>query len=100
MSVRLEAKIRQSEILEAGIKVAEKMGFANVRQKDIAERAGCGYGTVTLHFRTMKQMRRAIMRAAIERRILPIVAQGLGIGDPDAKKAPPELKQKALASLA
>jgi AcrR family transcriptional regulator len=100
MSVRLDAKDRQGEILEAALLVAQKMGFANIRQKDIAERAGCGYGTVTLHFKTMTQMRREIMRAAIKREILPIIAQGLGMGDPNAKKAPAEIKKKALASLA
>ena len=100
MSIRMKPADRKADILEAAIKAAQKHGFVAVRQKDIAEEAQCGFGTVSLYFSTMKQMRRAVMRAAIARGLLPIVAQGLGCMDPDARKAPPELKEKALKLLA
>jgi molybdopterin-biosynthesis enzyme MoeA-like protein len=48
----------------------------------------------------MKQMRRAIIREAIQRKSLVIIAGGLGINDPDAQKAPDDLKAKAVKLLA
>lgn len=100
MSIRMTPTDRKAAILSAAMVAAGKLGFGNIRQKDIADAAECGHGTVTLYWRTMGQMRRAIMREAIKTHNVKIVAQGLGINDPDAKKAPPELKQKAAAFLA
>ncbi len=95
----MEKEARKASVLEAAIVVAEKIGFANMRTKDIAEQAQCGYGTVTLYWSTMGQLRRAVMRAAIQQRKLRIIAVGLATGDKDAKKAPDELKRAALATL-
>ncbi len=102
MSIRMTPANRKAAILAAAMTVAasKKIGFSAMRQKDIAEQAECGFGTVTLYFNTMTQMRRAVMREAIKQQDVAIIAQGLGIGDPDAKKAPPELKKKAAALLA
>lgn len=103
MTIRMKPADRKQAILEAALKATETHGFGAVRQKHIAEVAACSYGTVSLYFNTMPQMRRAIMRAAIKSNIVNIIAQGFGIGDPDAKKAcglSPELKAKVLAVLA
>lgn len=99
MATRMKPEARKAEILDAAVKAAKKCGFVAVRQKDIAEAAECGFGTVTLYFKTMTQMRRAIMRAAVERGELKIIAQGLGVGHPEARKASEDVKQKALALL-
>ena len=48
----------------------------------------------------MIAFRRSIMRAAIQARHLAVVAQGLAAGDASAKKADPELKARALSTLA
>ena len=98
--VRMKPADRQKQILDAAIVVAERIGFANVRQVDIATEAQCGFGTVSRYFNTMKQMRRAIIREAIQRKSLIIIAAGLGINDPDAQKAPDDLKRKAVSLLA
>jgi len=90
---------RKADILDAAVKAAQRVGFMQVRQKDIADEAKCGFGTVSLYYNTMQQMRRAIMRAAIERKVLPIIAQGLAIRDTQAMKAPDALKKAALNSL-
>ena len=39
------------------------------------------------------------LRAAVERRILPIIAEGLGVKHPIAMDAPEELRKEALATL-
>jgi len=47
----------------------------------------------------MKQLKRAVMRAAIVAKVPAIVAQGLAIKDSQALKAPDALKQLAAATL-
>ena len=74
-------------------------GLCAVRLIPVAQRAGVTNGLVSHYFGTIKQLHRAVVRHAIHREILPIVAQALASGDSDARKAPDELKQRALGSL-
>lgn len=99
MQKRMTKDDRKTQILEAAIVAANAKGFASVRLHHIAEQAQCSTSLVMSHYATMPQVRRAIMRAAIKRELLGIIANGYVTGDPTAKKISSELKIKALASL-
>ena len=75
---RLKPEVRRDQILAVAIDVATKQGYNNVTRERIAEQAGISTGLVNRVFNTMAQLRRAVMRAAIHRELLPIVAAGLG----------------------
>lgn len=96
---RMTPADRKADILASAVKAAETHGFAQLRLHHIATAAGCSNALVVAHFKTMIQMRRAVMRTAIKDEILPIIASGVAIADPTAKKAPDDLKIKALATL-
>ena len=99
MAIRMTTEVRKEAVLEAALLVAQKIGFNKMRACDIAEKAECSHGLVFARWTTLGQLRRAVMRAAIQRRVLSIVAEGLALGDKDARKAPDDLKKAALASL-
>ena len=91
----------KQRIIEAAIDVASRPGgWASLTRQAVAARAGCSDGLVSQHCGTMEQFKRDIMRHAIRSRHLSIIAQGLAAGDPRAKRAPPDLKGEALATLA
>ena len=92
---RLKPKERRDLILDAAIEVSIGKGYDNTNQHDIANHAGISPSLVIHYFRTMTQLRRAVMREAIKREIPEIVAQGLIKQDQHAKKAGEALKQKA-----
>jgi AcrR family transcriptional regulator len=98
--MRVDAKIRRAQIIDAGIKLAIKHGYINVYRNQVAKAAGVSRGLIYHYFKNMDDLRRAIMRTAVERGIAEIVAQGLGIKDKDALKASDELKQKAIDLIA
>lgn len=101
MSKRLQPTVRKDQILDAAITVAQVPGgWSTLTRAAVAKAADCAEALPSKYFTTMTQFRRAIMRAAIERGNLSIVAQGLAAGDNCALKAPPELKKAAVASLA
>lgn len=100
MTRRMIPADRKAAILDAAVTVAEKNGFANLRMAHIAERAECSNALIVNYFKTMTQMRRAVMREAIKREILCIIANGVAMGDPSAAKVDHDLKVKALATLA
>ena len=95
----MAATDRRAHILGVAVDMARRYGVRNLRRDALAEQAKCSTGLIHVYFSTMTQLRRAIMREAIEREILEIVAEGLALQDKQAHKAPDELKKKALASL-
>lgn len=98
---RLHPDDRKQQILTAAIKVAGRPGgWGKLTRDAVAKEAGCAEGLVSKYFGTMIAFRRSIMRAAIQARNLAVVAQGLAAGDASAKKADPELKARALSTLA
>ncbi len=89
---------RVAEILTAALKLSEKEGYRSVTREGLAAAAGVAPGLITLYLGTRENWQRAIMREAIRVQCLPVIAQGLVIRDPHARKVAPELQQKALQS--
>lgn len=98
---RLLPDDRKLEILNAAIKVAGRPGgWSKLTRDAVAKEAGCAEGLPSKYFGTMVAFRRAIMRAAIVRADLSVIAQGIAAGDKYAQKADADLKARALATLA
>jgi len=97
---RLRPDDRKQQILTAAIKVAsEPGGWAKLTRDAVAKEAGCVASLVSLHFGTMTNFRRSVMRAAIVAEELSVIAQGLAAGDNCAQKVDESLKRKALSTL-
>lgn len=90
---------RDSRILEAAIELAQADSYQWITRDQVAEKAGVSPGTVNNVYGVMSNLKRAVLKAAIERRILRIVAEGLGAKHPLALAAPADLKKEALATL-
>lgn len=93
--MRLETKQREQMLLEAAIRLAKRVGLARITRDGIAAEAGVATGLVTYSLGPMASVRQAVMAAAIRGRHVELVAQGLAVGDPQAKKAPPDLRNQA-----
>lgn len=96
MQQRMKPKDRKEHILQAALDVARKRGFNKMDREAIARQAGVSPALITQYYTTMTQMRRAVMRAAVKREVVEIIAYGLGARDKHAMKAPAELKQRAI----
>lgn len=97
---RLTPEARGDMLLNVAIDLAAKHGLAKVTRDQIATKAKVSPGLVTARLGTMKEMRRTIMRNAVVREILPIIAEGLVTRDRHAMEAPEALRQRAAAHLA
>lgn len=88
-------------ILDAALALAVLPGgLARLTRIAVASEAGCSEALVSVHFGTMTSFRRDVVREAVRTERLPVIAQALAAGDPAALKAPEDLKQRALQSLA
>ena len=96
---RMQPDARKAEILAAALDTARMVGYRHVSREAIAATAGCSPGLVSAYFGTMPALRRAIMSAAIARRDLVVLAQGLAAGNSKAKAAPEALRRAAAETL-
>jgi len=99
MPTREGAAERYASILDAAVAEAEENGLSNILRKSIATRAEVSEPMVNKHLGTLAQTKRLIMRKAIERKVLSIIAEGLVTRDSHAMKVPEALKQEALNSI-
>lgn len=98
--VKLEARQRVAQILAAALELAPRVGYAKLTRDDVAKRIGVPASLIPYHMGTMSEFRRAVMREAVRVECLPVIAQGLAARDRHALKAAPELRARALQSLA
>jgi AcrR family transcriptional regulator len=96
MNRRYKPEVRKDAIVTAALRLAAATHYLHVQRKQIADELGVTPPALTYHFGTMEQLRRAIMRAAVEREDVTVVAQGLVAQDKHAKKAPEALRRRAI----
>jgi AcrR family transcriptional regulator len=95
----LPADTRRELILEAAMRVAEKVGYNRVTREQIALAAGVAKATVSLRLGTMEKTRQTLMKRAVAVGHAAVVAQGLALRDKYALKASEELKKRAAAHM-
>lgn len=96
---RLSAADRRAQILTTALELAEQTHYLKTTRDDIAGELDLSGPGVQFHFGTMGNLRTELMRAAIDRENLTVLAQGLLAKDAMAAAAPLELKERALRSV-
>ena len=100
MHSRYLPDVRRRKILDAAIKEAHNVGYQRFTREAVAARADCVPGLIGHYFKSIEDLRREVMRVAVKRAYLRIVAQGIGNRDPVALKAPASVKRQAIEILA
>lgn len=98
--IKLEARQRVAQILAAALELAPKVGYQKLTREAVAQHLGIPSSLIPYHMGTMAEFRRSIMREAVRVECLPVIAQGIAANDRHALKAEPELRARALQSLA
>lgn len=88
---------RTDALLTTALHLAAAHGYATLTRESIALAAGVSPALVSARLGTMDAMRRSVMRAAVARGCVAVVAQGLAVRDRWALRADDELKARAAA---
>lgn len=96
---RMEPKDRLNGLLTHGIELAAKHGHAKVTLTMLAKAANVTHGLITHYFKSADEMRLGIVREAIDREDVRVVAQALLLEDPVNIEISDALKNKAIAFL-
>lgn len=81
-------------ILNAAVACSMEVGYMNIQRADVAKRADVATGTVNKYFGTMKQLKRAVMRYAIDKNINEVMLQGVANNDNQVMKLTPERRRE------
>lgn len=95
MTKRLDPKARTIELLATSLQLAQAHGWHSLTHASVAAAAGVSVGLVVARLGTMDALRRSVMRAAVRDRCVPVVAQGLAVGDKHACRADAALRAEA-----
>lgn len=90
---------RKRQLLGIAVEIARSKGYTKVTREAIADKGKVSPALISHYFGTTVQLKRDIMRAAVQQGIVEVVAQGLADRNPYALKAPDDLKQKAAKHL-
>ena len=90
---------RADQILAAGVELASRVGYQRLTRGQVAEAAGCSVPLISVYFLSAELMREMILTEAVRTGCLPVIAEGLAVGDPIALAAPVEVQQRAALSL-
>ena len=92
---RVPPAVRRDYVLAVALEMASEDNYRRITRDAIARRAGMAMGSVTRCFGTMAQLRRGLMRAAINAECIEVIAQGIADRDEQALKASPALIARA-----
>ena len=87
------------DILSEALKLSHEIGYNKVTREVLSKRASCSPAQISHMFGTILHLHRAIISAAIARKDLIVLAQGLAFNHAKAIAAPQELKVLAAGSL-
>lgn len=90
---------RKDDMLTEACRLAANKGYKSVTPTTLADAMGCAHSAISYYFNTIPQLQRDVMRHAIRTENLTVIAQGLADGNSHARKAPVELRRRAVEAV-
>ena len=95
-----KGKQTKQRIVDASLKVADRVGYLQTTRDLVATEADCATGLIYRYFPTMDSLRDHLVHKAIERRALRVVGEALAARHPVALALPLHFRQQAAPSFA
>ena len=89
----------KNKILQAGIVVANEVGYTCATIEEIADEAGVVAGTIHHHFNCAENFKDSLVKYAIDTNQLKVIAQAIATGHRYTRCLPPNLREQAINSL-
>jgi len=94
----LDPAARYDELLNHGVNISKTKGYDKVTREEIAKQARCTGALIHHYFKTMGNLRKQIIKKAIEIECVEIILQALA--QKDIKCIPEHLRDKVMTHLA
>jgi AcrR family transcriptional regulator len=95
----MAADARRQQILDGAVQLAREVGYRDMSRDQLATRLGVAVGLINHYFETMAALRTEVLREAVRRELLPLIAAGVIDRHLAVRHVSRDLKQRALASI-
>lgn len=99
MNKRFKPEVRKEQIIDAAISIVEGGGLAALDRQTVARVVGVSGQTINHYFGTLKQLERAVKRAAVAKPSYNVIAQLVVMNDPAVDGLDESVKRKALGGF-
>lgn len=96
---RMAAVDRKQSILDGAVKLAQRQHYATITRDQLASACDVAGALINHYFGTIEKLRDEIVKEAVRREVLRVVAQGIIAKHPATRRASLDLRRRALASL-
>lgn len=96
---RLDPDIRKQQILDAAIDLSIQKGYRQLTRQSIANKIRCAAPLINHYYGNIENLRDIVLQIAIEREIMPILAESYGSRGKETSHLPTPLKEKVINYL-
>ena len=91
--------VRREQFVQAALRLAKRDGFESIDKPAIAKEIGLTESLMYHYFKSVKDVRVAVMQRAVHQKIVPIVARGIALGYACARNCDDKLKDAAVKHM-
>lgn len=96
---RLDPEIRKQQILDAAINLSIQKGYRQLTRQSIANKICCAGALINHYYGNIDNLRDIVLQIAIEKEIMPILAENYGTRGKETSHLPTQLKEKVINYL-
>lgn len=96
---RMNPLARKEQILETAINLAIEKGYRQLTRRAVANRMQCASALINHYFKDIENLRNIVLLTAIEKEILPILAENYAAWGAETAGLPQQLKEKVIRYL-
>lgn len=96
---RMNPLARKEQILNTAINLAIEKGYRQLTRRAVANRMQCASALINHYFKDIENLRSIVLLTAIEKEILPILAENYAAWGVETAELPQQLKEKVIRYL-
>jgi AcrR family transcriptional regulator len=96
---RMNPLARKEQILDTAINLSIEKGYRQLTRRAVANRMQCASALINHYFKDIENLRHIVLLTAIEKEILPILAENYAAWGVETAELPQQLKEKVIRYL-
>jgi AcrR family transcriptional regulator len=96
---RMNPLARKEQILNTAINLSIEKGYRQLTRRAVANRMQCASALINHYFENIENLRSVVLLTAIEKEIIPILAENFAAWGEETAELPQKLKEKVIRYL-
>lgn len=96
---RMNPLERKEQILNTAINLCLEKGYRQLTRRAVANRMQCASALINHYYKDIENLRTIVLKTAIEKEIIPILAENLAAWGKETIELSTELKEKVIRYL-